>query len=144
MKYVRMEDGIFNTYDMFVNMLKEFKEKDWDFTTIKIEQRYGKNTLSCSCKCFNSSTPYEITVQFIKQADTIEELCDYFAFDDTLQNSIWDLGVRLDALLFTSRTWAMIQAQRQDRVIIGYIVIERKGVNTLEPVAKGKGAFELL
>ena len=80
-KYIRMEDGIFNTYDMFINMLKEFKERDWDFTTIKVEQKYGEKTLSCGCKCFNSTIPYEITIQFIKQADTIEKLCDEFVLN---------------------------------------------------------------
>ena len=86
----------------------------------------------------------EFQKYIVKKGDTIAELCDYFAFDDTLQDSTWDLQVRLDAQLFTSKTWAMIQSQRQDRVIIGYIVIERKGVKTLEPVARGKGELELL
>lgn len=79
----------------------------------------------------------------INQADTIEELCDYFAFEDAFSDNS---TIRFQPVLFTSHSFAKLQAKNQNRPIIAYIVIEKEGVKTLEPVAKmnDKGEWELL
>ena len=72
-----------------------------------------------------------------KEADTIEELCDYFAFPNTFERRR-DETIRLEPFLFTSYLMAR-QCAKKGENIIGYIVVERKGVKTLEPVVRLNG-----
>ena len=73
----------------------------------------------------------------VKQADRIEELCDYFLFDDAFKY--------LNPSIYAHASTARLHAKNHEN-IIGYIIVEKKGVKTLEPVAEtnDEGAFELL
>ena len=75
----------------------------------------------------------------VKQADSVEELCDYFAFENDFDPKYAELS------FFRSVSFARLWAKRHEE-LIGYIVIEKNGVKTIEPVAKtnDEGEFELL
>ena len=76
----------------------------------------------------------------LKIADAIEELCDWFATEDAFDSRCFG------PILFNSVSLARLRAQKAKDKIVGYIVIEKKGVKTLEPVMKTneEGEFELL
>lgn len=77
--------------------------------------------------------------EIVKEADTIEELCDYFAFYNDFDPKYAELS------FFRSVSFVRLWAKRHEE-LIGYIVIEKKGAKTLEPVAKtnDEGEFEFL
>ena len=72
-----------------------------------------------------------------KQADVIEELCDLFAFELVL-------GIKPE--FFTSYSEAKKSGWEKVGRLVGFVLVEKKGVKTFEPVAvtNEKGELELL
>lgn len=78
--------------------------------------------------------------EIVKEADTVEELCDWFASEDAFNSKFFG------PTLFDSVSLARLRAKKSKDKIIGYIVVEEKGVKTIEPVAETneEGEFEPL
>lgn len=75
--------------------------------------------------------------KIVKEADTIEKLCDYFSFDNAFEYA--------NPSIYAYASTARLRAKNHEK-LIGYIVVEKNGAKALEPVAKtnGEGEFELL
>lgn len=80
---------------------------------------------------------FDAEIAIVKEADTIQELCDYFSFDNAFEYA--------NPSLYAFASTARLRAKNHEN-LIGYIVIEKNGVKALEPVAKtnDEWEFELL
>lgn len=78
--------------------------------------------------------------EIVKGADTVEELCDLFAFEDAFDE--YHLAPDFFSCMVLARLWA----KKMDKSIIGYIIVEKNGEKAIEPVAKtnDERKFELL
>lgn len=78
--------------------------------------------------------------KLVAVSDSIPKLCDFFSPEGTFESR------DTPPELFKSRTCARLLAEHRKTVVIGYTLVEKNGVKTLEPVAKtnDKGEFELL
>lgn len=87
MKYIRTKDGIIDTETKYLNFvskeeyLKQVKENREGLIVSYIEN----NVWYCYCE---SDGCVEWKDDILKQADTIEELCDGFVFKDTYSNEL--------------------------------------------------------
>lgn len=119
MKYIRTKDGIYEVSNTYID--------DWHNKSYKVVGGGSREY----CERYD---------EIVKEADTIEELCDWFAFEDTFDAE--HFGV---TFLFNSASLARLYAVEKKRKTFGYLVIEKNGVKTLEPVLQTneKGEFEL-
>ena len=124
MKYIRTKDG------------RIIDTSDWEAHYSKKGDEYVLESYTANFNVLMGVLAEDITAE----ADSIEELCDWFAFEDTFDAE--HSGV---TFLFNSASLARLYAVEKKRKTFGYLVIEKNGVKTLEPVLQTneKGEFEL-
>ena len=125
MKYIRTKDG------------RIIDTSDWEAHYSKKGDEYVLESYTANFNVLMGVLAEDI----IAEADTIEELCDCFAIEDTFTSEMFWFGPSF----FGSKPLARTYAVDEKRKVFGYIVIEKNGVKTLEPVLQTneKGEFEL-
>ena len=96
-------------------------------------------------KEFSKTSDTIFQSEVLGDSENIDELCDLFMKEDELDN-VMNATIKFSPAIFASRTFVKLMAKKEHLNFIGYIVVERKGVKTLEPVARinTKGEVELL
>lgn len=142
MKYIRLEDGIYETYDFFVESFKAIKDIDCDFETLEFEEINDGRTLVGKVSPFGLDKKYSIAFDIVKQSNTIEELLDVPVCEKEVIKGVVEERTK-DGKIKKAKTKfevAIILARKYKYKVYGAIWVEGKhNEPILKSVAKMKG-----